>query len=775
MSHIDSVEMNAAEPRPLPASASTAWRVYARLSELTAGEDLKNTQKDSLDASRLLSMPEIRRVSMAPCMLERNLLRRCWRRSSARRSEAAAQMRSEGAWRFAALRRRTALAALMLLQTAAATWSLSKIFPYPSVNGLEIAILALFAILFSWISFGFWTALTGFLVLWSARDRFALTMLPQEKVAPLKSTTAILMPICNEDVERFFAGLEAIYHSLAGTGSLSNFDFYVLSDTGDSETVVEEEVAWAKSCRAVGGFGKIFYRHRKNNIKRKSGNIADFLRRWGANYDHMVVLDADSLMAGDTLVALARVMERHPSVGIIQTVPATVNRESLFGRMQQFANHAYGPVLAAGLHYWQLGENAYWGHNAIIRVEAFIKYCGLSRLRGRPPLGGEIMSHDFVEAALMGRAGWEVWLARDLGGSYEETPPTLLDELKRDRRWCQGNMQHLKLLFADGFRAGHRALLFSGIMAYGSALLWALFLALSTAHMAAAAIYPPQYFPAGPSLFPLWPKWHPEWAIALLSTTAALLFVPKILSVLLIIAQRRSWSFGGALRLVLSMLLEIVFSAWLAPIRMWFHAKFVLLTLLGRPIRWISQPRSDTETDWTEAIRAHGRAMIFAAGWTVACFWIQPAAAWWVLPVAAPLLFSASLSVYTSRVRLGRGLKKVGIFLIPEEVEPPEIVSRLRGALAARGSDGVSGFIFAALDRAALALHGGLLRGKTPKTQPALERNRALLEKALSLGPKSLSSPERARLLKDVESMVALHLALSARPDSALWVQAGHG
>ncbi|HEY1268346.1 MAG TPA: glucans biosynthesis glucosyltransferase MdoH, partial [Candidatus Binatia bacterium] len=633
----------------------------------------------------------------------------------------------------------------------------------PWLNGLETALLVVFGILFSWISFGFWTAIAGFLLLCRRSERPAATDLPREDASPLRSKNAVLMPICNEDPERVFAGLETIFRCVARTGHLAHFDFYALSDTGDWEAVVDEEVAWAKTCKAVDGFGKIFYRHRKNNIKRKSGNIADFLRRWGADYDHMIVLDADSLMAGATMVRLVRLMERSPRAGIIQSVPATVNRESLFARAQQFAGRVYGPMLAAGLHYWQLGESAYWGHNAILRVEAFVKNCGLRRLPGRPPLGGEILSHDFVEAALMGRAGWEVWLARDLEGSYEETPPTLLDELKRDRRWCQGNMQHLRLVLANGIRGGHRALFSMGIMAYASALFWAAFLALSTMQLATESIYTPNYFPTGPSLFPLWPHWHPEWALALLSTTAALLFAPKFLSLLVILIHRRRLSFGGILRLTLSVILEIGLSALLAPIRMWFHAQFVLLTLIGRPIKWGPQPRSDAETDWSQAIRAHGASIVFAACWILAAFWVNPASSWWVLPVAVPLLFSAPISVYTSKVPLGRAFKKIGLFLIPEERDPPEVVQELRDALAKRKAERLTGFILAAVDPEALAVHGTLMRGKSPRSAAAVERNRELREKALSDGPKSLSASERARLLNDADSMAALYVALSER------------
>ena len=681
--------MNSPESSPAnslrrpPAAAAAAWRAYTRLSGLTRrGNGDAEVPENIADYSRLWSMPEIRRVSMRPCRVERNPLR-LMRRKSRASNEAEAQNRRRAAavWRHAALRRRWVLTVLMLTQTGAAAWSLAKIFPYSWINGLEFALLAFFSILFSWISFGFWTAVAGFFVLWKGSNRFRIDDLRADSSAPLKSTTAVLMPICNEDVERAFSGLEAIYHSLAATGSLSHFDFFVLSDTGDPEKVVEEEVAWARSCRALDGFGKIFYRHRKNNIKRKSGNIADFLRRWGANYDHMVVLDADSLMAGATLVALARLMERHANAGIIQTIPATVNRESLFARMQQFAGQAYGPMLAAGLDYWQLGESAYWGHNAILRVEAFIKHCGLSRLSGRPPLGGEIMSHDFVEAALMGRAGWEVWLACDLDGSYEEAPPTLLDELKRDRRWCQGNLQHLRLLFADGIRGGHRAIMAMGVVAYTSSLLWAAFLVLSTLAVAEKWLTLPVYFTTRHTLFPLWPQWRPELALALAGSTAVLLVLPKLLSVLLVVRARRSALFGSLPRLAASVVLEVVFSTLLAPVRMWFHAKFVVLTLLGRQIGWSSQVRTDAETRWRDAVRQHGTSTVVALAWLAGVAALHWSLVWWLLPLVLALALSVPVSVYSSRVTLGRAFRRRRLFMTPEETERPQLLAEVAEAL----------------------------------------------------------------------------------------------
>ncbi len=579
---------------------------------------------------------------------------------------------------------RRGLALLVLAQTALAAWLLERTFPYSSLTGVEIATLAVFTLLWAWISLGFWTAVAGFVARWRNRTRASLldAHIDGDGDRPLSSRTAILVPIYNEDVRRVFAGVEATYRSLAATGRLDAFDFYVLSDTRDPEKQVEEGLAWADTCRAVSGFGRLFYRHRRNNIKRKSGNIADFLRRWGRNYDYMIVFDADSVMAGATLVRLVRLMDSHPRAGIIQTVPAMVNRETLFARVHQFASRAYGPMLAAGLHFWQLGESYYFGHNAILRCEPFMKHCGLSRLPGDPPLGGEILSHDFVEAALMGRAGWEVWIACDVDGSYEEAPPTLLDELKRDRRWCQGNLQHLRLLFGDGIRLGHRALMAMGVMAYASALFWATFLVLSAMEVAEKWLSLPVYFSSTPGLFPLWPQWRPELALALLSTTGMLLLLPKLLSVLLIMRARRATLFGSLPRLCASVVLEILFSTLLAPVRMWFHGKFVLLTLMKRQITWGAQCRDDTETRWSDAIRQHGPSTVVALAWLAGLASLSWSIVWWLLPVVAAVLLSVPVSVYSSRVSLGRALRRWRLFMIPEEAVAPEVIERLRTALA---------------------------------------------------------------------------------------------
>lgn len=576
---------------------------------------------------------------------------------------------AEGKWHPAGSHRRWVLLGLVAGQTALATYFMTKVLPYHGTDPLEIAVLALFAILFSWVSAGFWTAMMGFLVLAKGGDRHLISRSAAvDGPIAQEARTAVIMPICNEDVTRVFAGLRATYESMERTGELARFDFFVLSDSGNPDLRTAETDAWMETCRAVNGFGRIFYRWRRHRVKRKTGNVADFCRRWGSAYRYMVVLDADSVMSGECLTTLVKLMEGNPGAGIIQTAPLAVGRETMYARVQQFSTRVYGPLFTAGLHYWQLGESHYWGHNAIIRIQPFMEHCALAPLPGKGPLAGEILSHDFVEAALMRRAGWGVWIAYDLEGSYEELPPNLLDEVKRDRRWCQGNLMNFRLWMKQGFHAVHRAVFLTGVMAYLSAPLWFLFLVLSTIMLAKHALVPPEYFTQPYQLFPTWPEWHPEKALALFSATATLLFLPKIASVVLLMKDSRNY--GGPLRLVLSMLIEVVMSALLAPVRMLFHTKFVVAAYSGWGITWKSPPREDAQTTWGESFRRHGMHTLLGLAWGGLVLWLDPNFVWWLLPIVGSLAFSIPLSVWLSRVSLGRAMRGARLFVTPEEATP---------------------------------------------------------------------------------------------------------
>ena len=492
--------------------------------------------------------------------------------------------------------------------------------------------------------------------------------------------------------------------------------------------------------------------------------MADFCRRWGKGYPYMFVLDADSIMAGATLVRMVEIMEENPNVGILQTAPKGIGRESLIARMQQFANNVYGPIFTVGLSFWQLGDAHFWGHNAILRVEPFMKYCALPSLPGKPPLGGDIMSHDFVEAALMRRGGWAVWLAYDLEGSYEEMPPTLLDELKRDRRWCQGNMQHLRLLFTKGLCPVHRALFVNGAFSYISALLWFFFLTLCTVAALYQALHKPDYFPSEQSLFPNWPVWHPDWSIGLLAFTGVILFLPKGLSILHILFQKgRAQLYGGATRLTLSVIMEVLFSTLLAPVRMLFHSKFVFITMLGQQVGWGGQQRDDRETAWGDAFRFMAGGTVLALFWGSVIFIINRTFFWWLVPILTGLALSIPMCVIASKASWGRALRDKGFLLIPEEKQPPQELLWLEQAQQELENPQLqlavpqaSGFVRAVVEPFVNALHIAITRER--KVAPGiLERRTAIAEKALSLGPGGLSRGEKKELLSDPVCMERLH------------------
>jgi membrane glycosyltransferase len=723
---------------------------------------------DSSGRARLATTPRVRRTPMAPSAPLAPLRTRVWsavrRRGSPRPGrdlelrELAPNIRP---WRLVGTLRRTVLLSLVLGQMAAAAYFMTAVLPYHGERPLELAILVLFTILFGWVSMGLWTGVAGFLVLLTRRDRYAVTRsLARAGEIPRDARTAVVMPIANEHARRVFAGLRATYTSLARTGTLERFDFFVLSDSSDADVRATETMAWLDLCCAIDGFGRIFYRWRRHRIKRKSGNVADFCRRWGSQYKYMVVLDADSVMSGDCLTALVRMMEANPTTGIIQSVPRAARRETLHARIQQFATSVYGPVFTAGINYWQLGESYYWGHNAIIRVAPFMRHCALARLPGRGALSGEILSHDFVEAALMRRAGWAVWIAYDLPGSYEEVPPTLDDELKRDRRWCRGNLINSRLFLAKGLHPSHRAVFMAGILSYVSAPLWLLSLVLSTAAVVLWAVTPPRYFFQPRQLFPIWPEWHRGWAIGLIAATAAVLFLPKLLGGLMALARARD--FGGSVRLFSSLLLEIVTSALLAPVRMLFHTLFVVAALTGWRVEWKSPPRDDTATSWGTALRRYGIPTLLGVAWAVGVYQVAPAFLWWLLPVVGAFAVSIPASVYSSRRSLGRSLRRAGLFTIPEELRPPlelRLVRRYlnRSARSPRLADAVLDPVVNAAACAVAVPH--------PSERPALLSARGrLVTTALRGGPAALSDRDRMLLLSDPIALSQLHLEVWASP-----------
>ncbi|HSB99313.1 MAG TPA: glucans biosynthesis glucosyltransferase MdoH, partial [Burkholderiaceae bacterium] len=511
---------------------------------------------------------------------------------------------------------------------------------------------ALMTLLFAWVGVGCATACIGVWALWRGDPQAPRLTATHAPIDP-GARTAIVMPICNEDVVEVFAGLRATCESLAATGAMPLFDVFVLSDTPDPAIAEVEARAWRRLREMLGepAVGRLFYRRRRRRTKRKAGNIADFCRRWGRRYRYMVVLDADSTMSGDTLVQLVQLMEQHPRAGIIQTLPQIARPATLHARAQQFASRVSGRLFALGMAWWQLGDAHYWGHNAIIRVQPFMRHCGLARLPGRGALAGEILSHDFVEAALMGRAGYEVWLAPQLDGSWECSPSNLLDELQRDRRWCQGNLQNARLIAEPGWRAAHRTMFAVGALSYAVAPLWLLFIVLGLVGGGAAG-----------SDATLW------------LLTLGLLVLPRVLGVAVIIARGEARAFGGVTRLAGGGLLELLVSTLQAPLRMLAHCLFVLGALTGLKLEWKSPPRGARALGWLDATRQVGALVLLPL--VIGGGLVRRAATFSLAPMLLPLSLAVPFTVLTGHPRAGRGVARLGLLRTPEESAPPRPLQR---------------------------------------------------------------------------------------------------
>jgi membrane glycosyltransferase len=539
------------------------------------------------------------------------------------------------------------------------------------VTALEWVLLILFVANFSWIALAFAGALAGFLWLLLLRPK------PAQPPGSMRHCTAVVMPVYNESPARVFGAVAAMIEQVDASGLGQAFDWFLLSDTTDPEIFVAEEQLFLAIREKHGYPSRLYYRHRPKNLNRKSGNIEDFVTRWGGRYEHMVVLDADSLMSGQTIVALAAAMEADPDSGIIQTLPLIVNRNTLFARLQQFAARIYGPVIAAGVSITMGRDGNYWGHNAIIRTKAFAAHCGLPVLRGRPPFGGHILSHDFVEAALMRRAGYAVYMLPELGGSYEECPPSLIDLSMRDRRWCQGNLQHSRVLPAKGLHPMSRQHLVTGIMAYAASPLWLAQLIVGLLIVVQASYVKPEYFPVAFTLFPAWPRFDPERSLHLFAITMAILLLPKLLGLILALIKRPARrGADGALRLIASAAVEIIMSALLAPIMMLIQTGHVMHFVFGFDTGWDPQRRDDGSIPFKAIIARHLSHVALGFVTLIGGLLISPSLVAWMSPTILGLILAIVLSWGTGLRSVGLALRRAGLLMTPDEHQTPAVVAR---------------------------------------------------------------------------------------------------
>jgi membrane glycosyltransferase len=574
-----------------------------------------------------------------------------------------------------------ALRRVLVIGGAAAMTALGGWQMYLVLNGagqslLGWTVLVLFVILFAWISLAFTSALSGLVSMLSRPGERG-----QEGALPaLQGRTALLMPCYNEHPARVAAGLQAIYESLDATGRLAHFDLFLLSDTTDPDVWIAEEAAFLALRERTGGHGRIFYRRRPKNTERKAGNIADWVRRFGGAYPLMLILDADSVMEGATIVRLAAMMEAEPETGLIQTLPVIVNGTTLFARMQQFAGRVYGPLIAHGIARWHGTEGNYWGHNAIIRTAAFAEQAGLPVLRGRTPFGGHILSHDFVEAALIRRGGWAVRMAPDLAGSFEEGPPSLTDVAVRDRRWCQGNLQHAAVLPTKGLHWVSRLHLMMGIGSYVTSPLWLVFLLAGVLISLQSRFVRPEYFGDERRLFPNWPQVDPVLAGQLFGATMAVLLAPKLMAYLVLVCDRRARrASGGGVRAFLGVLIETLLGGLIAPVAMLIQSSAVVGVLLGRDSGWNAQRRDDGGVPLRAVLAGYWPYTVFGLLLAGAAYAVSTPLFLWMTPVLVGLGLAVPLVMLTSSRRAGRALARLGLLRTAEEAAPPPALTRAVG------------------------------------------------------------------------------------------------
>ncbi len=635
--------------------------------------------------------------------------------------------------------------------TGYGAWEMYNVVSVSRTTILQYVLLALFTINFSWIALAFTSAIAGFVALL----RHA-TDTPHADA--LRSRTAIVMPVYNEMTSRTFAAVAAIRESVDATGLGTHFDYFIVSDSTQPDAWIAEERAFLALRDRLGPDARLYYRHRPKNHHRKAGNIADFVMRWGGAYEQMIVLDADSLMTGTCIVRLASAMENDPDAGIIQSLPLIINRNTLFARLQQFAARVYGPVIATGLSLWMGRDGNYWGHNAIIRTQAFAAHCGLPDLKGKPPFGGHILSHDFVEAALMRRAGWDVYMLPDLTGSYEESPPSLIDVSVRDRRWCQGNLQHSRVIGAAGLKLASRQHFATGIMSYLASPFWLMQLMVGIALVLQVKYARPEYFTSQFTLLPEWPRFDPERALALFGLTMAILLAPKLFGLILTLVnskQRRAC--GGGIRLTISALFEVLFSALFAPIMMVIQSGSVFQILMGRDTGWNPQRRDDGSIPLKDIIRRHRAHVTLGVVTGISAFMIATSLFAWMSPTILGLVLAIPLSWASGQLAFGLALKRWKLLLTPEEGEPPEVATRaniLQAEFAKQRFDDADGLEALHGDSTLLAAHMAMLPEAKPRAEGHFDPDHVMAQAKLV---EAARISEAVAWLKPKERMTLLH------------------
>jgi membrane glycosyltransferase len=528
-------------------------------------------------------------------------------------------------------------------------------------GAVDLVLVVLFAVTLPWYVIGFWNATIGLLIMRFARDPVAAVMPVAGRLRgdePITASTAVLLCIRDEPPERVVRLLEPMMEGLAARGVGERFHVYVLSDTSEADMAAAEDARFAALAAAWRGQIALTYRRRAQNTGFKAGNIRDFCQRWGKDHDFAIMLDADSVMTVDLVLKLVRIMQIDPRLGIVQSLVIGMPSASAFARIFQFGMRLSMRSYTIGSAWWQGDCGPYWGHNAIVRIAPFVTHCQLPVLAEGALVKGHVLSHDQIEAVLMRRAGYGVRVLAGEGSSFEQNPPTLLEFIRRDLRWCQGNMQYWHFLRMPGLPFLSRYQLAFAILMFLGSPAWIGLLLIGSA---AVALSPT------PADFMRW-----DAGMAVLALVLAMWFAPNTATVIDVLTRAKlRHLFGGGVRFSASFMITIIFVVLLAPIMWASHTLFLMRLLSGRTVDWGAQARHDHEVPWSLACRQFWPQTLIGLAPVLLLAVAAPSAIPYALLIAAGPLLSIPLAVVTAAPALGRALTAVGLDRLPEETLPP--------------------------------------------------------------------------------------------------------
>lgn len=492
---------------------------------------------------------------------------------------------------------------------------------------------------------------------------------------------AVIVPVYHEDIRRVSAAIAAMVEDLEMHAERKHFDFLILSDSRKID-VVSQEMFAAEKLKDMYPETNFIYRHRIYNGEAKLGNISDFIKRFSPNYKFMMMLDADSIVPGKSMIDMARIMEGSERIGIVQANLSMVMRNTLYARISKFISSFSLTIGFFGQYYFYMGKSYYYGHNAMIRTAAFAEHCALPILKKKGPWSaGRPLSHDYVEAALLDGAGYEIWSLPQIP-SFEELPTNFIDDFQRENRWMYGSMTYLRVFLLDRLDFLYKTRLFTSAINYFNPLFGWLFLIMGLYGLVYIFDHPMKSYY-------LMKKFEPILLFSLFFLVFSI-FAKGGVSVLYFYKKKELYLYGGISKIIISYFAYVIYNMLVAPMYMCQLSKMLLFWVSGRKIQWGEQNREDRGLTWGEAISQVGWMSVIGVFITYIVIYnvfshdtlaVQKilhiskfSLMFWYFPLLGGLLIAPIIVRLTSQEN--SAIKSMSWFKSPQEVETHFVIRR---------------------------------------------------------------------------------------------------